>query len=740
MVRCLLDEIFGAENRVALITFKKTNPLGSAGLAAVNDYLLWYAQNLERMKFRPLKAIKKVGKEGVTGYAWVELPDGSRRRLNGKEFERIDELPADWKLLAPTKLTAAGLTPSCVYEFTYEGQRFSPRPGTSWRTNAEGMKRVVAAERLVVLGQEKDSVYQAMFYDDYPVTELTNLWADTRGEMAKQYVVQTATKVVERCLLMTTDPGDLVLDPTCGSGTTAYVAEHWGRRWITIDTSRVALAIARQRLLTAKFEYYRLRPVTPEDVRRNPNGAWLWDPIDEAKEARTLSCRKVPHITLKSIAQNANLDPIFAKHKIILEEKLARANSTLARVGEELRAAMSAKLAAKEKSEGKHATADADRRRWLLPGKGQKWEHWAVPFDSDPDSPKELQDGLNAYRKAWRSKMDEINACIAANADHEELVDQPEVARGVVRVSGPFTVEGVRPAELGLDGEGLFDGAPEEVTTAGETPGIEPQNVHAYLTKMVQCLRADGLTFLNNQRQKFARVEPLFEASTGSALHAEGLWEGTDDRGPNTVAISFGPQYGPVTAEQVEDLIRASKRYDELVIAGFSFDAAASAVIQEASHPKLRVHQAYIRPDVNPGMDGLLKDSPNSQLFTVFGQPEIEVNKTKGGEFVCVLEGVDIYDPVANVVRSTGAEKVAAWFLDSDYDGRCFCVTQAFFPDQDAWEKIAKALGGSGDAEAFEAFKGTTSLPFKVGKHQRIAVKVIDPRGNEVMTVRSLKG
>lgn len=174
------------------------------------------------------------------------------------------------------------------------------------------------------------------------------------------------------------------------------------------------------------------------------------------------------------------------------------------------------------------------------------------------------------------------------------------------------------------------------------------------------------------------------------------------------------------------------------MIAGFSFAPEAAATVQEAKHPKLRVHMAYIRPDLNPGMDGLLKDTPSSQLFTVFGEPDIEVKKVKDGEYLCTLLGVDIYDPVTNVVRSSGAEKVAAWFLDQDFDGRCFCVTQAFFPDQDAWEKIAKALGSSADLDAFEAFKGTTSLPFKAGKHRRIAVKVVDPRGNEVMALRSL--
>jgi len=336
--------------------------------------------------------------------------------------------------------------------------------------------------------------------------------------------------------------------------------------------------------------------------------------------------------------------------------------------------------------------------------------------------------------------MDEVNACIQANAEQEELVDQPEVVKGVLRVSGPFTVESVKPEELSLDEEGLFDGTPNtDEDDVVETMQADLKNANAYLAKMIAAIRGDGVTFLGNKRRRFARVEALFESSTGSVLHADGLWKGEDESGPNTVAIGFGPQYGPVTAQQVEDLIRASRRYDELVICGFSFDAAATATIQEAAHPKLRIHQAHVRPDINPGMDGLLKETPNSQLFTVFGQPEIAVKKNKEGEYVCDLVGVDIYDPIENTVRSSGAAKVAAWFLDSDFDGRCFCITQAFFPDQDAWDKIAKALGSSADPEAFEAFKGTTSLPFKAGKHRRIAVKVIDPRGNEVMAARPLK-
>lgn len=280
--RELMDEIFQNKNFVGLITFKKTNPLGASGLGVVSDYLLWYARNKEAYKFRRVLLEKRIGLGGASGYSWVELPGGERRRMTRDEFREIEKLPKDWKIFAPTKLTAAGLTPSCVYSFKYEGHNFTPREGSSWRTNAAGMERVIKLKRLIRVG---DSIYQVMYFDDYPVTELTNLWDDTRGEMDKSYVVQTAIKVIERCLLMTTDPGDLVFDPTCGSGTVSYVAEQWGRRWITCDTSRVATTLAKQRLMTSVFDYYQL--------------AHPQEGVGSGFKYKT-----VPHVTLKSIANN----------------------------------------------------------------------------------------------------------------------------------------------------------------------------------------------------------------------------------------------------------------------------------------------------------------------------------------------------------------------------------------------------------------------------------------------------
>ncbi len=717
LVRDLLDEVFGRSRWVSQIAFTK-GPGGlesTRSLSARFDYILWYCKNPD--EFRPIRVYES--DEADSGkFNWLELPNGHCFRL-GADVD-LDEAVSTMsgRLFADESLTKPG--PGAKYEISFQDRKFNSGRRW-WGAPKEALERALRAERVLVVG---NTLRRKKYLDESPPKALDNLWIGLAGAADPVYVVQTNAEVIKRCMLMSTRPGDLVVDPTCGSGTTAYVAEQWGRRWITIDTSRVALLIARQRILTARFEHYKIRDAA--------NG-------DSTNPAAGFEYKKATNVTFSQVSQNVNLDPILDKHEPILEEALQRANALCTKVPEATRQRLLEKLRAKERGEGSAAITEADRRRWVLPRQGERWRHWEVPFDTDADWPRELQEAVSAYRRAWQAKIADVNDCIRANAGHEDLVSRPEVVKGVVRVSGPFTVEGVRPAELSLDEQGLFGGAPEALVSSDAEVLVERQNVNAYLTQMVQHLRADGVTFLGNRHRKFARVEPLFETATGSIVHAEGLWEGEDTSGPNTVAIGFGPQYGPVTAEQVEELVRASKRYDELVIAGFSFDAAASAAIQEASHPKLRIHQAYVRPDINPGMEGLLKVTGQSQLFTVFGQPEIKVQPADDGQFIVKLEGVDVYDPVENAVRSTGAEKVAAWFLDSDYDGRCFCITQAFFPRQDAWEKIAKALGGNADAEAFAAFGGTTSLPFRPGKHRRIAVKVIDPRGNEIMTVRTLK-
>jgi adenine-specific DNA-methyltransferase len=722
-VRDVLDEVFGAENFVSEVAFATTTGFSSEYLSNVTDHLLWYARTRESLRFNRLYRIKIPGEEGATKVKPLSS-------IAPEAALAFDHDP----LVVSDQITAQGAVQS-DQRFTVWGKTYEAPVGMHWKTTVTGLARLHDAGRLKLEGSLPRYL---RFFDDFAVFPITDAWLDIGGVQnrseGKLYAVQTATPVIERCILMTTNPGDLVLDPTCGSGTTAFVAEQWGRRWITIDTSRVAVAIARQRLLTSKFEFYQLR--------------------DEAVGVSgNFNYKKVPHITLKSIAQNTNLDPIFAKHQPILGKALQQCNTALKQVTDAIRQKLAAKLMRKQKDEGRKAITDADRRRWVLPDSGKTWEHWQVPFDTDPEWPKPLADAVTEYRKAWRAKMDEVNACISANAEQEELVDQPEVVKGIVRVSGPFTVEAVQPPEMSLGAQqvsaGEFDGAPPDMETfevreVETRADLEAKNVDAYLDQMLRLLKMDGVRFPNNKEMRFTRLEPVAD---GSIVHAEGRWaNGDKDKDPEgkaNVGVVFGPQYGPVTAMQVEEAIRQANRrgYDHLVIAGFSFDGAAQAVISEAQHPRMKIHAANIRPDVNPGMAGLLKEQPGSQLFTVFGQPRTKVEgPNSDGEYVVTMEGVDIYNPVDNSITPTNASKVAAWFLDGDYDGRTFCITQAFFPDKDAWNKLSKALDGVVDPDRFAALSGTVSLPFPAGQHKSVAVKVIDPRGNEVMSVHNSRG
>ena len=711
-VRCIMDEIFGSENFISQIVFKKTAGKGSVTLDSIYDILLWYSKDAQAVRYRQIFVPRQI--EGLADrYNLLEKENGEIIRLNKSQLAG-EEAISKGKRFRITALNSQGETSGETSQpFVWRSNEYHPPKRRHWSVTQEGLTRLEQNDRLLLEG--KNLCYKR-YLDDYPVAEVKNVWVDTGGGALvheKLYVVQTATKIIERCLLMTTDPGDLVLDPTCGSGTTAYVAERWGRRWITMDTSRVAIALARQRLLTGNFDYYSLK-----DKSKGIAGGFLNKPV--------------PHITLRSISQNTALDPICAKHERILKGKLDKLNCALEEVTPETRSKLLAKLVEKERREGKRSVTDADRRRWHLPK--IVWQEWEVPFDTDPDWPQTLQKALKDYREAWRERMDEVNECIVASSEGEELVDQPEVDKKQIRVSGPFTVEAVQPAEESLDVQSPIGGEPEESldTYDAETDGQNAANAEAYLDQMIRLLRNDGVRFPDNQTLKFATLDPL----EGDLLHAEGSWE--DDDTERLVAVVFGPQHGPVTAMQVEECLPIASRrgYDELVFAGFSFDGAAQAIIQEDPNPRVRIHIAHINPDV--AMGDLLKETPSTQLFTVFGMPRTKLEETANGEYIVKMEGVDIYNPVDNTVSSAGADKVAAWFVDADYDGRTFCITQAFFPDKSAWDKIARALKGVIDEDRFEQFSGTESFPFPAGEHACVAVKVIDPRGNEVMRVHTL--
>jgi adenine-specific DNA-methyltransferase len=746
-VRAVMDEVFGAQNFCAIIAFVKTSGVTQRFLPDRFDHLIWYARDKEKALYIQPYAPKNAEDESAKNYNWCEMPNSSRRGLTKEEKEKKGDLPAVFQIYKPDNITSQG---NPVIPFKHVGRAFAQ----AWKTNVSGLERLAKAHRLHIA---ENSLQYVRYLTDFPAVPLTKLWTDTQtGNFTedKVYVVQTGTKTIERCMQMTTRPGDLVLDPTCGSGTTAFVAEQCGRRWITIDTSRVAASIARQRLMTSTFEVYKAKdPVVGIDPTAPINPSYGFE------------YKTVPHITLKSIARNVGLDPIFERHEAILSQKLQAANAALAGVTDVLRTALVTKLAAKFRTEGARAITDADLRRWLLPKTDKallnfgtasqkkdwvasiptedQWREWEVPFDTDADWPQSLQAAVKAFREAWRAKMDEVNAAIAASAEQEELVDQPIVIKGVTRVTGPFTVESVRPPEVSADPAkpDAADGSPIGGEPAGNLPTFEPEeerNLSAHVDRMLSLLKQDGITFLGNKHIKLERLD----RADHPMIHGEGEYTPEGAAEPRKVAIVIGPEHGAVPLFFVEEAMRISYKrgYDDLVIAGFSFDAFAQECIQtnnEDKNSKLAMHMAQIRPDVTM-KDLLKKTNKVEQIFTVFGQPRSRVESVEGGEFRATLEGVDVYDPVANQIVSSGADKVAAWFLDTDYDGKVFCVCQAFFPDKSAWEKLQRALKATIAEEEWAKLAGKVSLPFKKGKTGLVAVKVIDPRGNEVMRIHRL--
>jgi adenine-specific DNA-methyltransferase len=619
LVRALMDEVFGRENFVAVIAFQTAATQNTRTIPRLFDYLLWYGRDATELKARTLY----------------------RERTEADLVETFDRLEPD-------------------------GRRFKSAE-LKWRKEEE-IRRLEAAQRLT-----GDKRYTKRYPEDVRVIRLHNVWDDTvisTYSKEKIYAVQTNAKVIERCILMTTDPGDLVFDPTCGSGTTAYCAEKWGRRWITCDTSRVALAIARQRLMTAKFDYYELA---------NPERGVSYGFVYET----------VPHITLESIAKNTEIDAIVERYRPEWQELLEKLSKAL----------------------------------------GREIKDWEIPRGKPPEDWSAKAKGLwKEFDDLRRRRQKEINESIRRNAPQEVLYDRPRINRSVVRVSGPFTVEAIPVPAVEEP-----TGAPVSQFEEEEARRRIADRAGDYLTNMIELLRKDGITFSGGKKMVLESLRPLYVGF----LHAEG--EAKQNGKPLRVAVSFGPQYGPVTAGQVAEAIPVARNnaYDLLVFAGFSFDPEAQAFVQKAPVKGLSVHFANVAPDILVG--DLLKTTRSSQLFTVFGQPDIRIEEQEDGAYVVSLLGVDIYDPASGELSQVRGEDVAAWFLDADYDGMTFHICQAFFPGgQDPWDKLQRALKARIEPEAFEQMRGTQSFPFQTGERKRVAVKVIDFRGNEVMRVMPL--
>jgi len=716
-VRCLMDEVFGAGSFFALVTFKKTLPLGSSGLAGISDYLLWYARNRKQIKYRELYQAKPIGER--TGYTWLELAGGNRRKMTTEERRNPRLLPIGARPFFTSALASSGYTPTCMFDFELEGRKF--RCGSkSWRTHKEGMRRLISLGRIMASGSLPTFV---QYHDDFPVQPLHNLWDDTHGATDMRYVVQTSLKIIQRCLLMTTDPGDLVFDPTCGSGTTAYVAEKWGRRWITCDTSRVALTIARQRLMTAIFDYYEL--AHPEEG------------VGSGFKYRT-----VPHVTLRSIANNPEIDGIYARMHPAMEKALAQLNASL-----------KGKPVKYKVTQGGRAGqvvdfAAPDSATFTMPSgqvvKVNELVEWEVPFEFPSGWPEEARRPFDEFHAASRAMQRAMDEAIARHAPQETLYDQPFVDKKKVRVTGPFTVEAV-PAPVVKSVDEILEPKPEpgdtSIARSGET--LRQAEWRDELLKT-------GIRGKAGQRIRFARLEPLPGCRW---LHADGETRPSDEGAdsvredapaysPMRVVVSFGPEHAPLEQRQVEHAWEEARKLVPkpklLVFAAFEFDPEAAKDIDEMK-PELAGMQ-FLRVKMTEDLltDDLKKKRASNDSFWLIGQPDVEVRRQDDGKYVVEVHGFDYFNTKTGQIESGGADKIAVWMLDTDYDGRSLYPRQVFFPmagSKEGWARLARNLKAEIDDELIEAYRGTVSLPFEPGEHRRIAVKIVDDRGIESLKV-----
>ena len=614
-IRQLMDEVLGAKNFLSLITFQKTTSASGTLISSVSDYILWYAKDTARLKTRAL-FFEREG-EGWVNYDYVRIQDGTYRRMTSEERADWSRLPLGAQVYRRDNLTSQRPAQGGdLKAFEFEGKEYRPGKGT-FKTDRSGLERLQKAGRLEAYGE---TLAYRRFAADFPYRPMSNLWTDTlTGGFAEEryYVVQTVVKVIQRCILMTTDPGDLVLDITCGSGTTAFVAEQWGRRWITCDTSRVALTLAKQRLMAAVFDYYEL--------------AHPHEGVGSGFKYKT-----VPHITLKSTANN------------------------------------------------------------------------------EP-------------------------------AEQEVLYDQPFVDGSRVRVTGPFTVEAV-PAPVVKPLVEIKNDQPadESIARSGET--LRQAEWRDELLK-------SGIRGKKGQYILFSRVEPLpgtrwLHAEAETKPNDKGADKVKDPQGtygkPQRVVISFGPEHAPLEQKQVELAIQEAQtlvpKPKIIVFAAFQFDPEAAKDIDETDWPGVTLLKVQMNADLLT--EDLKKKRASNESFWLVGQPDITVQKIKDGKdkgkYRVEVLGFDYYNTKTGTIESGGNERIAIWMLDTDYDERSLLPRQVFFPmagENDGWSRLARNLKAEIDETLIEAYRGTVSLPFEIGMHKQIAVKIVDDRGIESLRI-----
>jgi adenine-specific DNA-methyltransferase len=666
-VRALLDEVFGEENLVNQIVILKTTGVmaTASGLNSGMDYVLWYGKT-KNIKWR--EPFQKRSDENSASFSKVIRSDGTVGDANepGRGFRFADLLKAG---------------PGAKYEFSAEGRLYSPG-AKWWGTKKESMERLVRANRVKPSGK---FVYYVSYEDDFAVQRVSSLWTDTTHLGDRTYVVQTGPRVIERCLLMATDPGDLVLDPTCGSGTTAYVAEQLGRRWITIDTSRVALALARSRVMGAKYPFYLLADSRDGQIKEAEITHSM--PSNQPTHGNIrhgFVYERVPHIMLSTVANNTEIDVIWDNWQKVLEPLRENLNKALTKT----------------------------------------WQEWEIPRQAESSWPAEVKKLHAEWCKARIGLQHEMDVSIAAKAEFEYLYDKPYEDKKKVRVAGPFTVESLTPHRmLTVNEEG------DAVDLTESRLGFTAKKNFAEL--ILENLRTAGVQQAHKEDKiNFTSLVPW----AGTYVCAEGYYQEGDKA--KRVAIFIGPEFGTV---QRADLVEAAReaadaKFDALIACAFSYDAHTTDLTKIGS---LQVLKARMNADLHMAAD--LKSTGKGNLFVIFGEPDIDLLTDTDGQLRIKIKGVDVFKPQSGKVESSNTDEIACWFIDTDYNSESFFVRHAYFLGaNDPYDSLKKTLKAEIDQEAWESLHSDTSRPFPKPKSKRIAVKVINHLGDEVMRIFKL--
>jgi adenine-specific DNA-methyltransferase len=682
-LRSLLEEVFGEDNAVALLVVQKTTSATNITIPEICDFVLWFAKRKEAVKYRALYRTKSHADGGAHHYNLVGNVDGSVRVATEREREGAVTLDAGEDFVTLSDLQSAGMGrekgegAASWFPVRLAGREFRPTEKTRWKTNEQGMARLILAGRVSI---QKTTIRYKRRLSDFSVYALHNIWSDIGGAPDRRYVVETTPKILERCILMATDPGDLVLDPTCGSGTTATVAEQWGRRWITIDTSRVALALARARIMGARYSFYLLadsrdgQQKEAELARAAPSSQPVHGNIRQG-----FVYERVPHVTLKSIVDNTEIDVIWESWQTKLEP---------------LRLSLNAAL-------------------------NKSWQDWEIPRDPDDTWPDAAKKFHSDWWQARVARQKEIDKSIGAKAEFEYLYDRPYSDPRTIRVAGPFTVESLSPHRtLGVDeNDELIDPLQAKESGARSFEQMILENLHA---AGVQQAHREG-------RITFEALAPW----PGEMVCAEGRYR--EGEAEKRAAIFIGPEFGTV---QRPDLVKAAREagdagFDVLIACAFNYEAHASEFSKLGRIPVLK---ARMNADLHMGGD--LKPTGKGNLFVVFGEPDIEILHEGDGRLMVHVKGVDVFDPATGDVRSDGPDGIACWFIDTDYNEESFFVRHAYFLGQnDPYGALKTTLKAEIDADVWASLNSAISRPFPTPKSGRIAVKVINHLGDEVMKV-----